>query len=183
MLLTDCQLCYTSANSAEKIAILCAAPNSHYFQLQSKYNLEIYTKADDCRNFQFDCPVITHAPCAQWSRLHKFARVNQESKNLAYFCLRAVVSCGGIFEHPAGSHFFKTAGIDRTQLFSIDQHWFGFPGRKRTYLYSHKVNYSSFPLSLDAIPGDISNTLRSSERELTTVAFNEWLIKSILNEK
>lgn len=164
-----------------KISILCAAPGSNYHKLKTVYDLDIFDKDRDCRNFNFDSPVIVHPPCAQWSRLHHFAKVNKEEKDLAFFCLEAVRKCNGIFEHPAGSHFFRVAGIDRKELFSIYQHWFGFPGRKWTYLYQSNIKYAALPMNFDAIPPNICRTLSSSQRSLTTISFNKWLIDSILS--
>ncbi|SRR6266498_5595238 len=163
-----------------RIAILCAAEHSNYFKLRSKYNLNIYTKERDCRNFQFDCPVITHAPCAQWSKLHAFAHNRPEEKELAYFCFDAVNKCGGIFEHPAGSHFFKTANADFNKIISVNQSWFGYRARKRTYLYYNLTSMASHPLSFDAEQTTMSSGYSTRNRSLTPVAFNEWLIQSIL---
>jgi len=171
-----------------RIAILCAAHNSHYYSLQDKYELEIYDKKRDCRNFQFDCPVITHAPCAQWSRLHKFATPNEEEKNLAWFCLAAVNQCGGIFEHPAGSHFFRAAALEKKKIYSVNLSWFGYTAAKRTYLYYNSLSLLSHPLSFDAHTNCVSTSkirrlpeMTKSNRHITPVAFNEWLIQSILN--
>jgi len=163
-----------------KIAVLCAADDSNYFFLAQKYNLDIYDRHRDCRTFRFDCPVITHAPCAQWSRMHHFARKDAEVKSLAWFCLEAIYRCGGIFEHPAGSHFFDTANIQKEDIFSVMQHWWGFPGRKRTYLFSNQITFAPVPLNFDAYPGNIAKHLDSKARSLTTLSFNEWLIQSII---
>lgn len=120
-------------------------------------------------------PVIAHPPCAQWSRLHKFSKPDPFIKNLAVICYEKVMQNGGILEHPAGSHLFNYVNADWSKIVSVDQHWWNFPGRKRTYLLFHNVKPLSFPLNFNSIPGDISNTLHSSARELTTLSFNKWL--------
>ena len=174
---------YNPAIMSDKIAILCAAQNSNYFKLTDKYNLEIYTQVDDCRNFKFDCPVITHAPCAQWSRLHHFAKPNPTEKELAWFCLAAVTKCGGIFEHPSGSHFFRAAHIEKSKIYSVNLSWFGYAAMKRTYLHYNRVSLASHPLSFDAITKKVSQNFNQRTRSLTPIAFNEWLIQSVLQSQ
>ena len=156
-----------------RIAILYASKHSNYFKLRSKYNLDIFTEERDCRNFQFDCPVITHAPCAQWSRLHAFAKDNPGQKALAHFCYDAVNKCGGIFEHPAGSHFFKTVNADFRKIYSVNLSWFGYRSRKLTYLYYNQTSLASHPLSFDAHPGRIEYSHSKLQRSITPIAFNE----------
>lgn len=162
----------------KKIAILCADEKSNYFKLANRYNLDIYTLSRSATNFDYSCPVIAHPPCAQWSRLHAFATPNQREKELAWFCLEAVNRCGGIFEHPSGSHFFKTASIKPT--ISVDQHWFGYPARKRTYLYFSDCSPIQHPLSLDAPTKNSVTNISRSMRSRCSVAFCVWLIECTL---
>lgn len=172
-----------------KIAILCAAETGNYPYLSNKYNLEIFTKEKDCRNFKFDCPVITHAPCAQWSRLKGFARSNEDEKNLAWFCKKAVDTCGGIFEHPSDSSFFRESNCEISKIYSVNLSWFGYMARKKTLLYYNQVSLLSHPLSFNAITHQLSTNkngrslpeIKQSERHITPLEFNEWLIQSIIH--
>lgn len=171
-----------------RIAILCADSKGHYPDLSEKYDLDIYTKDRDCRNFKFNSPVITHAPCAQWSRLKGFARLNEEEKNLAWLCKKAVDTCGGIFEHPSGSSFFKESACEISKIYSVNLSWFGYTARKKTLLYYNRVSLLSHPLSFDAITQQLSTNKNSRGlpeiqkhlRHITPVQFNEWLIQSVI---
>lgn len=163
------------------ISVLCVAPRSNYYKLANKYDLILYDKDKDCTTFDFSTPVITHAPCAQWSRLHHFAKVNQDEKSLAWFCYQAVRSCGGIFEHPSGSHFFRTAQIPKSQIYSVKLSWFGYRAAKPTWLFYNSVSLSSHPLSFDLVTAKVGKSLSTAQRHITPLAFNEWLIQSILS--
>jgi hypothetical protein len=114
-----------------------------------------------------------------------------DQKELAYFCLRKVVDNGGIFEHPAGSSFFKHAGITKN-IYSVDQVWWGFPARKRTYLFFHACKPLAYPI-LTAVPTHVlgvssklspaqrslRRNLPKGERSTTVLAFAEWMINCI----
>lgn len=175
------QNCATSTGSQtslitapKNIAILCANSPSNYNDLD--YPLDIYTKNRSATLYDLDYPVITHAPCAQWSRLHTFAKSNADEKNLAWFCLSQVHKNGGIFEHPAGSHFFREANIKPT--IAVDLHYWGFPARKTTWLYFHRCTPISFPLNFSAIQKKVQQ-LHSSKRSDTPLAMGQWLINCI----
>ena len=160
-----------------KISILGVEKSSHYFELSKEYDLELYDKKRDMRTFKFDTPVITHAPCAQWSRLKRFAKEDPGEMYLSFFCLSAVLQCSGIFEHPSGSSFFKVAGIQPQH--SIDQHWFNFPARKKTYLFTNKIRLIATPLNFNSYSSKVEK-MSYRKRSLTTLEFNRWLIESVL---
>lgn len=124
------------------ISILCAQKNSLYKEIPG---LDIWDEERDAYYFYGSNPVITHAPCPQWSRMKAFAKHDESQKELAWFCLQKVLRNGGIFEHPAGTSFFKEAGIQKN-IYSVDQSWWGFPARKRTYLFFHKVKPLPMPI-------------------------------------
>lgn len=155
------------------IAVLCALENSIYKTLP---NLDVYDKKRNAYLYDLDFPVIAHPPCQQWSRLKHFAKFDREERDLAFFCLEKVQKNGGILEHPSGSSFFKQAGIKPT--ISIDQSWFGFSCRKRTYLYFHDCKPISFPLSFDLITKRVPD-LTGEMRSYTTIRFANWLIDFI----
>ena len=153
------------------ISVLCVNEDSIYKTM----GLDCYDKHRDAYTFTGSNPVITHAPCAQWSRLKSFSTPDPYEKDLAWFCLEKVKANGGIFEHPAGSSFFKEAGI---KPFSIDQFWFGFPCKKRTYLYFSKCKPVAVPLRFDAIEKTVDQ-LHSSRRSDTTEQLARWFINCI----
>jgi len=154
------------------ITVLCVNDNSIYKEM----GLDCYDQHRDAYTFTGSNPVITHAPCQQWSMLKAFAKPDQYQKDLAMFCLEKVISNGGIFEHPAGSSFFKFAGI--TPTLSVNQFWFGFPAQKKTLLYFSKCKPLPVPLRFEAVEKKVEQ-LHSSKRSVTTKQFAQWLIDSI----
>jgi len=155
-----------------KITVLCVNEKTIYKDM----GLDCYDQKRDAYNFTGNNPVITHAPCAQWSVCKPLAKVDAYQKELAFFCLEKVQSNGGIFEHPANSSFFKTAGIKPT--ISIDQSWFGFPARKPTWLFFSKCKPLPVPLRFEAIQKKVEQ-MWSHERSITTKDFALWMIKCI----
>lgn len=155
------------------ISVLCVNKDSIY---KSIPGVDAWDLERDAYKFNGTNPVITHAPCQQWSRLKHFANDNPKEKELAWFCLEKVNANGGVFEHPAGSSFFKDAGIKK--IYSVDQFWFGFPARKRTYLYFSKCKPLPVSLRFDAIELTVGE-LRQERRSDTTIEFATWLINSI----
>lgn len=172
------------------ISILCAQKNSTYKTIPG---LDVWDSERDAYFFTGSNPVITHAPCQQWSRLRAFATPNADEKELAYFCLNKVIRNGGIFEHPMGSSFFKEAGVEKN-IYSVDQSWWGFPCRKTTYLFFHKVKPLPFPV-LQNIPTKVLGVysglsdirkkerkeLSKKERSTTVLSFAQYLINCIEN--
>jgi hypothetical protein len=156
------------------ISILGADQKSNYFKIPG---LDIWTKERDFRNFDGENPVICHAPCAQWSRCKGLAKESDE-KELSLIAWKICQLNGGIFEHPSGSSFFKYAGIDRKDILSVDQSWFGFPAKKTTYLVFVNCKPLAFPISLDC-PAKKVAELHSRARSLCTLSFCKWLVDSV----
>ena len=172
------------------ISVLCAKKNSVYKTIPG---IDVWDEERDAYFFTGSNPVITHAPCAQWSRMKAFANDNPDEKELAYFCLKNVIRNGGIFEHPAGSSFFKEAGITKG-IYSVDQSWWGFPATKRTYLFFSECKPFPFPLMQNVptksiitgigrkkglIARNRRNDVPKTERSTTVLAFAEWMINCI----
>ena len=157
----------------KEISVLCVHPKSNYYLVPG---LDCWDAERDAYNFIGTNKVITHAPCAQWSKLKAFATVNPYEKNLANFCLDKVLENGGIFEHPAGSSFWKYRGIEK-QVVSVNQFWWGFPTQKRTYLYFHNCIPNATPLNFNAVEKTFSN-LTSKQRSASTLPFIHWLLSS-----
>jgi len=163
-------------NNILPINILCTGQVNSYLQLPYCFPWDINMNV---KNFNNNYPVITHSPCAQWSRLKHFAKVNLDEKELSYLCYNFVQSNGGIFEHPAGSSFFKYINQPKKTI-SVNQSWFGFPAQKRTYLYFNNCYPDQLPLCFDAIQNSVSN-LSQFNRSFTTLTFASWLTTSIRN--
>lgn len=174
------------------ISVLCVMKNSNYEKIPQ---LDLWHQHRDAFFFTGSNPVITHAPCQQWSRMKGFAKANADEKELAFHCLKYVLRNGGIFEHPAGSSFFKEAGITKN-IYSVDQSWWGFKARKRTYLLFSKVKPLAFPLNFAPPTHVVSGTLKingsgkmrkgpflpeikQSERSLMPQPFCQWLVDCI----
>jgi hypothetical protein len=108
--------------------------------------------------------------------LRRFAKEDQQEKELAFFCLEQVKRNGGILEHPAGSSFFKAAGLS-SSIYSIDQSWFGFPARKTTWLYFNGYKPEAFPV-MGFVTHKVSDMWPPS-RSKQTLNFCHWLIRCI----
>lgn len=154
-------------------AILCADKDSLYKNYDYldvwdvKRNAYLFTQAEN---------IIAHPPCAQWSRLKAFAKENKEEKDLAFFCLEKIHKSRGILEHPAGSSFFKEAGIKPT--LSVDLSWFGYSCKKLTYLYFFNCSPAQFPISFDLPQKKISD-LKYGKRSQTPDLMIKWFLESL----
>lgn len=157
-----------------EIAVLCTQVKSIYKTIP---RLNCYDEKRDAYTFTACTPVITHAPCQQWSQLRNFAHENKKEKELAYFCFEKVQKNGGIFEHPSGTSFFKHIGVNKN-IISVNQSWWGYPCRKKTLLYFQACSPLSYPLSFDA-PTRIFNELSPLHRSRTSLSFALWLIDCI----
>ncbi len=157
------------------ISVLCANAKSNYKNIDG---FDVWDVSRNAYNFNGSNPVITHAPCAQWSSLKGLSTFNLEQKDLAWFCYQKVKANGGIFEHPAHSSFFKQAGVNMKQVISIDQFWYGYYCHKRTWLYFSKCKPLSVPLRFEYAPRQLNN-LTHAQRAETTIQLATWLMKSI----
>lgn len=73
------------------ITVLCAKKNSVYKTIPG---VDVWDETRDAYFFTGSNPVITHAPCAQWSRMRNFSKPNADERELAYFCLNKVLCWG-----------------------------------------------------------------------------------------
>lgn len=160
------------------IPVLCVMKGSNYYSIP---NLDIYDKKRDAYNYAGADMVIAHPPCQQWSRLRKFAIDDKYERDLAPFCYEIVRKNGGILEHPAGSALFRYVNAPRSQIYSVDQSWWGFPARKRTYLFVQDLELLPYPISLD-IPKMNVHQMHSSQRSKMTLSMCEWMVKNIFTK-
>lgn len=114
--------------------------------------MEVYDRLRDARTFPGGMPVVAHPPCAQWSRLKHMAKDDPETKALGPYCVDVVRREGGVLEHPAFSGLWSSCGLPEPGRWDawgwtmvIDQLWFGFGARKRTWLYVVGVAPAKLP--------------------------------------
>lgn len=140
--------------------------------------LDLWDAERDAYNYTGINPVIAHPPCAQWSRMKNFAKSSSSEKELAAFCFEMVLNNGGIFEHPAGSSFFKYYGVDKYKILSVSQRWWGFPAEKRTYLYFSRCKPLATPISFDCATKKVCE-LHSSSRSIMPLSFCQYLVNCV----
>lgn len=175
------------------VAILGANKNSIYKQLQ---NVEVYDECRDLRNYDGPWPVVAHPPCRGYSAfMRHWAKPKPGEKGLALFCIQRIKDYGGVLEHPAHSRLFtEVLGIrpgqpDGTfQCVEINQSWFGYPTKKRTWLLMPK-NYvlPQMPFILEASGGitesssdrRIFENMSQSQRSRTTKSLAKYLLKIV----
>lgn len=161
--------------TAQKIPVLFAEKNSVYNKIPS---VDIYDEERNALTYFGNSPIVAHPPCRLFSRLRKFSTAHPGEKYLAYHSVNLIRRNGGILEHPAYSSLWKEKGLplgnltDRWSGFtlSIDQHWFGHPCRKNTWLYIvgiPKNQLPVYPLNFQRIEFCInSSSSRSALAEL-----------------
>lgn len=105
-----------------------------------------------------------------------------EEKQLGLMCLSLVRRFGGVLEQPAGSALFAglpAAGKSDAFGFTtvVDQHWFGFPARKRTVLYVVGLRgpLPPYPLQL-GVGSSLVVSMAREARSYTVPAMAEWLV-------
>lgn len=152
------------------------------------------------RTFPGGMPVIAHPPCRLWGRLRQFSTAPTEEMELARHAVLMVKKWGGVLEHPAGSLLWKEQSLPvpgnnidlLDYTIDIDQSWFGYPAKKRTWLYIVGVPYSNlpaFPLNLNAITRTVASRIKKyhnndnwklelpkSQRDVTVMELAEWLV-------
>ena len=170
-----------------KITVLCVGPKSVYWGMPG---VECYDRRLEARTWPGGTPLIAHPPCRAWSRpfRHK-AKPEPGEKDLGLWCARQVIAWGGILEQPAGSLLWHAAGLpapgtSRGNLLAtcVDQAWWGFPTRKRTWLLLAGIDASELlvPLVLRHSAGDRQRFDRMSkhQRSATCRPFAEWLVSA-----
>lgn len=166
---------------ARKVAVLCVAEKSAYRALP---DLDLWDRKRDAAKYQGPHPIVAHPPCAQWSRLRAFSRVDLAEKALGPLTIALARRYGGVVEQPAGSALFAglpVAGRSDAWGFThvLDQSWFGYPARKRTLLYICGVLPDALP-SYPLILGGghrLVESMSSAERSHTVVDLAAWLVQ------
>jgi hypothetical protein len=180
------------------VSVLYVRGDSVYKKLGDQLDIDCWDKIRDARKWPGGNPCIAHPPCAQWGRLRQLAMNNIELKNLSILAVSQVRQNGGVLEHPSKSTLWKQCdlplpgSIDEFggYTLSVDQHWWGYPAEKKTFLYIIGVREKDLPpipLSLDAITHCIDTNKRGAKRNLkylsktkrdaTTYTLALWLIE------
>lgn len=168
-----------------KVAVLCCAGRSYYRYLDQ---VVCYGERENARTFPGGMPVVAHPPCRCWSKfLRSQARPADRAAEMALglWCVRQVIENGGVLEHPAHSGLWSAADLPQPgdmadpflYTFYVEQNWFGYPVRKRTWLLVAGVPRSSLPevpFRFELCRGDWHDYKELRSR--TVPAFAEWLL-------
>lgn len=101
------------------IAALFVETDGCYFGVPG---VEPFDQFRDARTYNGTYPVVAHPPCARWGSfwyggpiLHKLGKRKQKGDDDGCFAaaLVAVRRCGGVIEHPRGSHAWAHFGIGK----------------------------------------------------------------------
>lgn len=133
---------------------------------------------------------LYHPPCRLFSKLRYFSTAPESEKYCALWSMYFVRVYGGIVEHPYDSLLWKMHNINQVNVVDefggfwlvVDQHWFGFPTRKRTGLYIVGIKPNQVPrLNLKLYqPTRKFENLSPTQRSSTPPDFINFLKEIIL---
>lgn len=166
------------------IAALFVEKGGAYYGLE---DVDPWDEERDARRYGGPWPVVAHPPCNRWV---SYGSRELRGKDGGCFdaALQAVRILGGVLEHPAKSQAWRSFGLpvpagpywthsmnDPGWVCEIDQHLYGFPTRKLTWLYY--VGPDPDPVSvLQSRATRGCETLWSTERSKTPPAFRDLLL-------
>lgn len=184
------------------IAALYVDPRGPYLGLP---DVDPWTVERDARGYDGPHPVVAHPPCERWGRYAsggpradplkpgaQARKVPGDDGGCFAAALWAVVRCGGVLEHPAGSKAWAAhdiphppraggwvgAGTIDTWTCCVEQGHYGHPARKPTWL----LYVGPRPPELVWGPSYVDGGARplehmaKSERHLTPPAFRDLLL-------
>jgi hypothetical protein len=168
------------------VAVLCAARNSIYKQMDS---VEVYDIRRDVRTFSGGMPIVGHPPCRSWSAFCRHqAKPLPGEKELAPFVVEHLRKCGGVMEHPAHSKLWDALNLpkpgerERDGLWTlwVKQYWWGDVRTKNTWLLFSGIDVWTVqtPFRLHEPKGDRRRwqVMSKHQRSATVPAFAEWLV-------
>lgn len=163
------------------ITILFTQTHSIYKSLVE----DTYDKERNALNWKGGNTCIAHPPCRAWGNYSHKAKPEPGEKELSIWAIQQVRQWGGILEHPKSSKLFKQLlpQPGKQDLYggwtlSIDQHWFGHPAKKPTYLYIVGIEpkqIPAYPISLNRWSNTIEKMSRH-QREHTPLKLAKYLI-------
>jgi hypothetical protein len=152
--------------------------------------IDPWDEARDARTYPGDLPVISHPPCNRWVSYGDREKRGQDGGCFAA-ALRSVREFGGVLEHPARSQAWRAFNLPRPirdgwvgtldgsgWTIELDQHAYGFPTRKLTWLYCVGVD----PMRVLRVMREAERgceRLWSTERSKTPPAFKEALLAMV----
>lgn len=134
----------------KKIKVYFVSKKSNY---KNQQEFDCYDEDKNAFNYPPVKPAIYHPPCRLFSKLRYFSTAPASEKYCALWSMYFVRVYGGIVEHPYDSLLWKMHNINQVNVIDefggfwlvVDQHWFGFPTRKRTGLYIVGINPNEVP--------------------------------------
>ncbi len=156
------------------IAALYVETGGVYYGL---HDVDPWDEARDARLYAGPWPVVAHPPCRSWSIMGQCRPeiVRGEDSGCFAAALLAVRRWGGVLEHPAHSHAWKTFGLPLPPLAgwgaslltdgwtcAVDQRWYGHEARKPTWLYASGIDLQE--LTWEASPAGSNSVGRSGGR-------------------
>ena len=168
-----------------QVSVLFCSGRSIYAHLPG---VDVWTRQRDAAKFAGATPVICHPPCRTWSLnlRHQAKPIDLEAEqNLGRFAVQVTMTNGGILEQPAGSKLWEDAKLPAVGEMSdpfcytlaVEQAWWGFPTRKKTWLLVcgvpiHQV--PKMPFQFDPKPKSLVWG-NAAQRSRTLKPFAEWL--------
>lgn len=161
------------------ITVLFVNPNSVYKEI----GVDCYDLVRNVNTFSWDRPVIAHPPCRQFSKIRALSKKDYSEIDMVIKTAIHVRNYGGILEHPAGSKLWDVLNMWHWPGFtlSVNQHWFGFPAQKKTWLYFSGIDRKDvlpLPLNFDYPHRKVVN-MNKKDRAVTTGDFAYWLIGNL----
>jgi hypothetical protein len=149
--------------------------------IYNQLGVDTYDKQRDAYNFTGNNTIIAHPPCAQWSRLYKFANNDPYAKGLAPHCYKVIQRNNGVLEHPAGSRFIKWIQVQNHGgfIYHLNQYDFGHRCKKSTALFIKGLTpkeLPSLPLNFKEPERKVEN-ISKRERDSTPIQFAMWLLE------
>jgi hypothetical protein len=164
------------------VAALYVDPKGVYANLP---DVDVWDEARDARLYAGPWPVVAHPPCNRWVYYGDRAKRGQDG-GCFEAALQAVHTFGGVLEHPARSQAWAAFNLPRPKHYGwvahlsgdgwaveVDQHAYGFPTRKLTWLYCVGVPVNLLR-GITAKRG--CETLWSTKRSKTPPAFRDVLL-------
>jgi hypothetical protein len=166
------------------IAALYVQTGGVYYGLP---DVDPWDEQRDARLYDGPWPVVAHPPCNRWV---SYGAQDKRGEDEGCFAsaLASVRKWGGVLEHPARSQAWTAFGLPKpanygwvSQLgddgwaIEVDQYPYGFPTRKRTWLYSVGVQPVDLLVALKT-PTRGCETLWSTERSKTPAGFRDVLL-------
>jgi hypothetical protein len=188
------------------IAALYVQRDGCYWNLE---NCDPWDEKRDARKYAGPWPVVAHPPCARWCRLAglveaRWGHKRGEDDGCFAAALASVRQWGGVLEHPAYSdawsafllpepprHGGWVRGIDGGWACHVEQHRYGHPAKKATWLYAFGTELPSLrwghvpDVEVKALVSWCGNRLASGESRprvgkaaaaATPIAFRDELV-------